>query len=136
MPLTWKEFSVADAYLKIAAGAYDKHSSINKFGRNPDCDQAASATAVSVGRDIWDLGIAGAVAWVPPSAGRNLGNIDATADTDSTVTARVSADMSQTLMAIYQVPVAKAGYITHFAADNPSADAQDIGAGFDIMVVG
>ena len=172
--------------LRISRGGIDGVTHINKFGRNPDCDPAASATAVPVGRDIWDGGIAGATAWVPPtvvrvhnlassndedggagtdtgaltakvfgldgnyalqeetvtlngttdaptansyfmihriecltfgSAGRNLGAIEATAVTDGTVTAKVTADMSQTLMAIYQIPAAHKGYITSFYGD-------------------
>jgi hypothetical protein len=166
--------------VEVAKGRVPGHSLVHKFGRNPDTDSAASATAVPVGRDVWDGGIAGATAWVPPttarihdlvsdndedggagtdtgaltvnvvgldaayhlqeevvtmngvtnapttatftmihrmevlsagSAGRNLGNITATAQTDSTVTAKSTADMNQTLMAIYQVPAGKTGYV-------------------------
>lgn len=153
---------------------------VNKYGRNPDIDQIGSATAVVIGRDIWDLGIAGATMWVPPttarthqiassndedggagtdtgaltirifgldaayllqqedlvlngvtnvgtastytmihrmqvltagSVGHNLGNIDATADTDTTVTARITINNNQTKMAIYQIPLLKTGYV-------------------------
>ena len=183
---TWHEiFGVTDFFLEIAAGNVPGHSAVTKFGRNPDIDQIASSTAVIIGRDIWDLGIAGATMWVPPttarihqiassndedggaggdtgaltmevygldssfaltnetitlngttnaptsamtmiyrmecltfgSAGRNLGNILATADTDGTVTAQVTADNSQTLMAIYQIPAGKTGYITSYESE-------------------
>ncbi len=253
-----------DTSLNISRGVYPNTTYINKFGRNPDCDPAGSTTAVPIGRDIWDGGIAGAAAWVPPttgrihgivstsaedgagsstgaltlnvyglnaafekasetvtlngtgsvntvglytmiyrmevitsgSAGRNLGSIAATAATDGTVTAQVTADVGQTLMAIFQIPANHRGYITTFHADifkagaattrqcdvflmtmkfgggwrirgggpldtaaqpvfqrfynpyknveakeyvkvsaNPSAVAQDIGAGFDIILV-
>lgn len=256
--------AATDPLLEISKGTVPGHSAINKFGRNPDCDPASSTTAVPVGRDIWDGGVAGAAAWVPPtaarthaiassddedggagtdtgaltmrvfgldsayalqqedvtlngtsnvntantytmihrmyvltagSAGRNLGNITATAATDGTVTAQITIDMNQTLMAIYQIPAGKKGYMnhwrgdlnktggatkfadfalmskddgavwrvrettsvgsdgsTHFAIDitppkvlaaktivkivaDPSAVAQDIGAGFDIILV-
>lgn len=170
-----------DFFTEVAKGNVLGHTLINKFGRNPDCDQIASATAVIIGRDIWDLGIAGATMWVPPttarthqissnsiedgggaggdtgaltlrifgldaayalqqediimdgtgdvatastytmihrmvvlttgSAGRNLGNIDATADTDTTVTARVTISNNQTAMAIFQVPAATTGFL-------------------------
>ncbi len=173
------------AALGIACGNIAGLSHVNKFGRNPDTDQIASATAVVIGRDIWDLGIAGATMWVPPTAARthqiassndedggagtdtgalticifgldadyalqqesltlngttnvptvntytmiyrmyvltagsakcNLGHIDATADDDDTVTARITADNNQTEMAIYEVPAAKTGYIYNFYA--------------------
>ena len=171
---------LTDPFLEIAAGNVAGRSAINKFGRNPDADQIASATAVVIGRDIWDLGIAGATMWLPPTAarthqiassddedggagtdtgaltirifgldanyllqqedrtlngttnvatvntytmiyrmfiltagstGRNLGNIDATADVDGTVTARISINNNQTTMAIYQVPADKTGFL-------------------------
>lgn len=125
----------------------------------------------------------------------NEGIITATADTDGTITARISVNFSQTLMVIYQIPADKTGYIVHYDASlhkqgggtklvdiflmskkfggplqirdsgsvasdggihlehefkpweklepketiqvmaNPSADAQDISAGFDIVLV-
>lgn len=169
-----------DLFLEIAQGNLLGYEIINKFGRNPDIDQIASVTAVLIGRDIWDLGIAGATMWVPPtdarthqlassddedggagtdtgaltirifgldadyhvqqedlvlngttdvataktytmiyrmfvltagSEGRNLGNIDATADVDGTVTARITIDNNQTAMAIYQIPADRTGYL-------------------------
>ena len=154
-------------------------TTISKWGRNMDIDQINTATAVVIGRDIWDLGIAGADIWVPPTAarihalassndedgaggatgaltihimgldaaftlqqedltlngitsvntvnaytmiyrvivltvgstGRNLGNIDATAAVDGTVTARISISMNQSHMAIFQIPAAKTGFL-------------------------
>lgn len=207
---------VVDPALVISRGYASGLTGVNKFGRNPDCDPAASATAVPVGRDVWDLGIAGAAAWVPPTAarvhqlsssddedggagtdtgaltirvygldedfllqsetvtlagtanaatanaytmiyrmecltfgssGRNLGDIDATADVDGTVTARVSADMSQTLMAIYQVPAGKTGYVTgwygHIYKQGGAAQIADVilmskrtGAGWRVRDLG
>ena len=59
-----------DSKLLVAAGAVPGIVHINKYGRNPDCDQAASTTAVNIGRSIWDGGIAGAVNWVPPTVSR------------------------------------------------------------------
>lgn len=255
---------IAFDVFRISTGGVAGVKHVNKFGRNPDTDPAASANVVPVGRDIWDGGIAGATAWVPPtaarvhnlassddedggagtdtgaltaqvfgldanyalqdetvtlngttdaptanaytmihriecltfgSAGRNLGAVAATAVTDGTVTAQVTIDMNQTLMAIYQIPAGSTGYITQWHGDiyksggaakfsdqflmskkfgagwrvrdtmalstdaqptnirtydpwkkliakeyikvaaNPSAVAQDIGSGFDIVVV-
>lgn len=165
-------------FTEVALGNVPGHTIINKFGRNPDCDQIASATAVTIGRDVWDLGIAGATMWVPPtaasihqltagtedgsggltgaltvrvfgldaayalqeetvtlngnsnvptantytmihrmevlttgSAGHNVGNIDATADEGSTVTARITINNNQTAMAIFQIPAATTGLL-------------------------
>ena len=56
--------------LDIARGVLTGKSHINKYGRNPDCAQAASSTAVNIGRSIWDGGIAGAVNWLAPTASR------------------------------------------------------------------
>ena len=56
--------------LAIARGLIPGMSHINKYGRNPDCDQAASVTAVNIGRSIWDGGIAGAVNWLEPTVSR------------------------------------------------------------------
>lgn len=57
-------------FLNIARGNVGGLTHINKFGRNPDCAQAASSTAVNIGRSIWDGGIAGAVNWLEPTQAR------------------------------------------------------------------
>ncbi len=56
--------------LEVVKGNIPGVSHINKYGRNPDCDQAASITAVNIGRSIWDGGIEGAVNWIAPTASR------------------------------------------------------------------
>jgi len=191
-----------DPRMDIAEGKTLGKSDVSKFGRNSDCDQAASTTAVPVGRDIWDGGIAGATAWVPPttarlhaiissndedggaggdtgaltmrvfgldsayalqqedvalngtttgntaksytmiyrmecltfgSAGRNLGAITATAATDGTVTAKITADMSQTLMAIYQIPAGYVGKVTAWRGDILKAGGAAKFANFHLM---
>lgn len=48
------------------------------------------------------------------SAEKNIGDIEATADVDSTVTAKITAINGQTAMAIYQVPLNHIGYIHSF----------------------
>ena len=50
-------------------------------------------------------------------AGQNMGSITATAATDNTVTACVNPGNNQTLMAIYQIPANKTGYMSQFYAD-------------------
>ena len=173
-----------EALLAIARGNVSGITHINKFGRNPDIDQAASVNTVDIGRSIWDGGIAGAVNWVAPTAARihqlistsvndgagtlagaltvrvygldadfalqqedvtlngtsnvatlntytmiyrimvltaggtglNEGDITATADTDGTVTAKITALNNQTLMAIYQIPAATKGYMASYYA--------------------
>lgn len=44
----------------------------------------------------------------------NAGTVKATAQTDSTVTAQIQPNNNQTLMAIYQIPSDKTGYITRW----------------------
>ena len=172
--------------LSIARGNIAGIIHINKFGRNPDCAQAASATAVNLGRSIWDGGIAGAVNWVAPTASRihqlksssvnddtdgggtnagartvqiygldsdynlfnetltldgttnvatasytmiyrmivrssgttgwNEGFITVTADSDGTVTARITEKNNQTLMTQYMIPANTKGYMTNYSA--------------------
>ena len=74
----------SDFQLEISRDRVLGISHINKYGRNPDCDQAASATAVNIGRSIWDGGIAGAVNWLAPTVSRihQLKSTDADDDTD------------------------------------------------------
>ena len=171
-----------DYTLDIAREIVSGKSHINKFGRNPDCDKAASSTAVNLGRSIWDGGIAGATNWVAPTQARlhqlkssnvndtsagsgartvqiygldsnynrynetltlngtsnvatasytmiyrmivrsagatgwNEGDIIVTADTDGTVTAKITATNNQTLMTQYMVPAGKKGYMTNYSA--------------------
>ena len=174
-----------DYALEVARGNIPGVAAINKFGRNPDIDQAASVTAVNLGRTIWDGGIAGAVNWLAPTTARthqiassddddggggtdagaltmrifgldsafalqqedvtlngttnvptastytmihrmevlttgatgwNEGDITATADSDSTVTAKITANNNQTLMAVYQIPASKTGFMANYYA--------------------
>ena len=171
----------ASSGLLIAAGVISGTSHINKFGRNPDCDQAASATAVNLRRSIWDSGIAGAVNWLAPTVARihqlkstdtddtsggagartvqiygldsnynlfdetktldgttnvptsaftmiyrmivrsagatgyNEGDIIVTADTDGTVTAKITSKNNQSLMTQFMVPIGMKGYMTNYS---------------------
>jgi hypothetical protein len=169
--------SVSDFYLEVSKGSVIGHSPLLKFGRNGDIDAAAVNT---VGRDIWDGGVASAVDWVPPtearihaiaggatdalddvgahtiiifglgpayelqdeilsmhptdgttpvntlklytmihrmyvlsagSADKNVANITATAAVDGTVTAMITANNSQTAMAIFQIPAETTCYL-------------------------
>jgi len=59
--------SVSDFYLEVSKGSVIGHSPLLKYGRCVDIDTAAVGT---VGRDIWDGGIASAVDWVPPTDAR------------------------------------------------------------------
>ena len=60
----------SDPMLDISRGRVIGISHINKYGRNPDCAQAASTTAVNIGRSIWDGSIAGAINWLAPTVSR------------------------------------------------------------------
>ena len=192
--------------IEVAAGNITGMSAINKFGRNPDCDTAASSTAVVVARDVWDGSIAGAVNWVPPTAaslhaivstsveddpdkggatpgtgaftirvfgldsayalqqedvelngaaavntaktytmihrmyaltwgtgGANVGAITATAASGSTVTAKITALMNQTLMAIYQIPAGKSGYMSSWNGEIHKAGGATVLADLFLM---
>lgn len=54
-----------DYWQSVAGGSIDGYLPLNKYGRNLDCDQAAAGT---LGRDIWDGGVASGAMWVPPTA--------------------------------------------------------------------
>ena len=51
------------------------------------------------------------------SAGKNIGVITATADTDASVTAQIAPANNQTEMAIYQIPAATTGYLLYWYCD-------------------
>ena len=74
----------SDFHLEISRGRVPGMLHINKYGRNPDCDPKAAATAVNIGRSIWDKGIAGAVNWLAPTVSRihQLKSTDIDDDTD------------------------------------------------------
>ena len=57
------------------------------------------------------------------SGGSNAGAITATAQTDATVTAQINVGNNQTLMAIYQVPTGKTGYIFRWYGDMNKSNA-------------
>lgn len=63
------------------------------------------------------------------SGGVNAGTITATAQTDATVTAQINVGLNQTLMAIYQIPTGKTGYIYRWYGDmnrNVTTGAADL----------
>lgn len=174
-----------DFFIEASRGALPHVDIVNQIGRNPDTDKKGSPVPVFLGRDIWDLGIAGATPWLPPTAarihqiascddedggaggdtgalsvrimgldptferaqedleldgltavpttiaytmiyrmdvltagsvGRNVCHIDATADVDGTVTARISTGNNRSAMAIYQCPADKTCYIVFYDA--------------------
>lgn len=57
------------------------------------------------------------------SGGTNAGNITATAVTDATITARISAGFAQTLMAIWQCPGSYSFYMTSYYVSTNSTTA-------------
>ena len=66
------------------------------------------------------------------SEGHNIGIITATADTDGTVTAQVTPEINQTLMAIYQVPANKTAQLIrwNFGLGKKGSAAQTYADGF------
>lgn len=59
--------SVSDFNFEVSRGSVSGHSPLIKYGRNPDIDTAAVG---SLGRDVWDGGVASAAMWVPPTEAR------------------------------------------------------------------
>lgn len=68
-----------DPHLELARGNIAGLAHINKFGRNPDIDTAAANT---IGRDIWDGGIAGGADWAAPTTARTHQIVSTDADDD------------------------------------------------------
>ena len=64
----------------------------------------------------------------------NAGAITATADTDSTVTASITATNNQTGMAIYQIPADHEGYMTNFWGSLDDASGNSGDADLDLLV--